>query len=159
MQLDNDQAIATAANVALDSIGGAWHRVLTDLKPPDSKDALLILFAVAGTERFKIETRLSAALYALTIDPSKSRSSLAIQSIIPLITKALESTGAPDQQIRAANTARLLGSTARDTLPALRRCLPSLPAGIAALGENDRFSKTIRSAITAIEADISAHER
>src|SRR5436189_5030920 len=70
MQLDRDQAIATAANVALDSISGAWTRLL--LASSDSKDDLPILLAVAGTERYQMATRLSAAFYALTFNPSQA---------------------------------------------------------------------------------------
>ncbi len=149
LQLDNDRAIAIAADIALERV---WLNAVGLMPGPTAKDALPTLHAVAGSEKLKDETRLAAAFFALRIDPAQSRKSHGILSITPVLTRMLEN-GSFRHQGWAANIARDLGPAARDALSALRRRLDApLPTANTNGFRPDHVKQQIQAAIVAIEA-------
>src|SRR5262249_52739440 len=118
-----------------------------------AKDALPALYTVAASEKLKDETRLAAALFALRIDRAESRKASEVLSAIPVLVRVLDGD-TPKYQSWVANAAGLLGSSAREVLPALRNYLNRPPGNTYVGGPSPDFvRKQVEAAIKSIEAD------
>jgi HEAT repeat protein len=142
LESGNDQLVDQGSN-ALWWIGGG------------AKSALPALYNVAGSDKRSDVARVAAARAALKIDAQQSKQSIEIRSIVPVLIRTIES-GSFRQQGWAAEVARDLGPTARDTLPALRKRLDLPAEGTDTEGLVPEYvSRLASEAIKAIEAEPS----